>query len=123
MWELSSGQDDARTLFTKAMRIGRDHIASSVYTTAFASAGAVLSVLLLLVVYDRPLFTSLVTEQFAGEVVRTLVSSIGLVLSVPLTTLVAVALVRGGFSKAPDQLGEVTVFNPDDQLIDFDGDR
>ena len=123
VWELSSGQDDARTLFTKAMRIGRDHIASSVYTTAFASAGAVLSVLLLLVVYDRPLFTSLVTEQFAGEVVRTLVSSIGLVLSVPLTTLVAVALVRGGFSKAPDQLGEVTVFNPDDQLIDFDGDR
>ena len=123
VWELSSGQDDARTLFTKAMRIGRDHIASSVYTTAFASAGAVLRVLLLLVVYDRPLFTSLVTEQFAGEVVRTLVSSIGLVLSVPLTTLVAVALVRGGFSKAPDQLGEVTVFNPDDQLIDFDGDR
>ena len=44
-------------------------------------------------------------------------------LSVTLTTLVAVALVRGGFSKAPDQLEEVTVFNPDDQLIDFDGDR
>ena len=123
VWELASGKDDARALFAKAMRIGRDHIASSVYTTAFASAGAVLSVLLLLVVYERPLFATLITEQFAGEVVRTLVASIGLVLSVPLTTLVAVLLVRGSFAKTPDELGEVTVFNPDDQLIDIDGDR
>ncbi len=123
VWELASGKDDARALYSKAMRIGRDHIASSVYTTAFASAGAVLSVLLLIVVYERPLFATLVTEQFAGEVVRTLVASIGLVLSVPLTTLIAVMLVRGGFSKTPDELGEVTVFNPDDQLIDIDGER
>ncbi len=123
VWELASGKDDARALFSKAMRIGRDHIASSVYTTAFASAGAVLSVLLLLVVYERPLFGMLATEQFAGEVVRTLVASIGLVLAVPLTTLVAVMLVRGGFSKTPDELGEVTVFNPDDRLIDIDADR
>ncbi len=122
VWELASGPDDARTLFTKAMRIGRDHIASSVYTTAFASAGAVLSVLLLLVIYERPLFSSLLTEQFAGEVVRTLVSSIGLVLSVPLTTLVAVLLVRGSLSREPDQLGEVTVAPAGDELLDIDGE-
>jgi cell division septation protein DedD len=76
------------------MRIGRDHIASTVYTIAFATAGATLSVLLLIAVYDRPLLQVLQTEQFAGEIVRTLVGSIGLVLAVPLTTAIGVAVVR-----------------------------
>ena len=76
------------------MRIGRDHIASTVYTIAFATAGASLSVLLLIAVYDRPLLQVLQTEQFAGELIRTLVGSIGLVLAVPLTTAIGVAVVR-----------------------------
>ena len=84
------------------MRIGRDHIASTVYTIAFATAGAALSVLLLIAIYDRPLLQVLQTEQFAGEVIRTLVGSIGLVLAVPLTTAVGVAVVRAsGSSAAP----------------------
>jgi hypothetical protein len=78
------------------MRIGRDHIASTVYTIAFATAGASLSVLLLIAVYNRPLLQVLQTEQFAGEVIRTLVGSIGLVLAVPLTTAIGVAVVRAG---------------------------
>ena len=76
------------------MRIGRDHIASTVYTIVFATAGASLSVLLLIAIYDRPLLQVLQTEQFAGEVVRILVGSIGLVLAVPLTTAVGAAVVR-----------------------------
>ncbi len=103
VWELADDDDEAhrasappsgRRLFTRAMRIGRDHIASTVYTIAFATAGASLSVLLLIAIYDRPLLQVLQTEQFSGEVIRTLVGSIGLVLAVPLTTAVAVAVVR-----------------------------
>ena len=98
VWELADegGRDRAgqRRLFSRAMRIGRDHIASTVYTIAFATAGASLSVLLLIAVYNRPLLQVLQTEQFAGEIVRTLVGSIGLVLAVPLTTAVGVAVVR-----------------------------
>lgn len=101
VWELADGHDQdptdahpGRRLFTRAMRIGRDHIASTVYTIAFATAGASLSVLLLIAIYDRPLLQVLQTEQFSGEVLRTLVGSIGLVLAVPLTTAVAVAVVR-----------------------------
>jgi len=94
VWELADGSSDRRKLFSRAMRIGRDHIASSVYTIAFATAGAVLPVLLLIAIYDRPLLEVLRGELFAGEIIRTLVGSIGLVLAVPLTTAVGVAVVR-----------------------------
>ena len=94
VWELADSDPDQRRLFSKAMRIGRDHIASTVYTIAFATAGAALPVLLLIAIYNRPLFQVLQSEQFAGEVIRTLVGSIGLVLAVPLTTAIGVAVVR-----------------------------
>ncbi len=94
VWELADSDTDQKRLFSRAMRIGRDHIASTVYTIAFATAGAVLPVLLLIVIYDRPLFEVIQTEMFAGEIVRTVVGSIGLVLAVPLTTAIGVAVVR-----------------------------
>ncbi|HLL62223.1 MAG TPA: YibE/F family protein, partial [Propionibacteriaceae bacterium] len=98
VWELADEGQGQRHLFAKAMRIGRDHIASTVYTIAFATAGAALSVLLLISIYDRPLLQVVQTEQFAGEIIRTLVGSIGLVLAVPLTTAVGVAVVRASRS-------------------------
>ncbi len=102
VWELADTGQGQRALFRKAMRIGRDHIASTVYTIVFATAGASLSVLLLISIYDRPLWQVLQTEQFAGELIRTLVGSIGLVLAVPLTTAVGTAVVRasGGATTA-----------------------
>ncbi|HET9873353.1 MAG TPA: YibE/F family protein [Propionibacteriaceae bacterium] len=100
VWELADSDPDQKKLFSRAMRIGRDHIASTVYTIAFATAGAVLPVLLLIVIYDRPLFEVIQTEMFAGEVVRTVVGSIGLVLAVPLTTAIGVAVVRASRGKA-----------------------
>ena len=94
---LSRGQ-----LFASGMRIGRDHIASTIYTIVFAYAGAALSLLLLLSLYDQPLNLLLSTEQFSEEIIRTLGSGIGLVLSVPLTTGVAALTVAGsGVVKAP----------------------
>ena len=98
VWELADEGLSQRHLFSRAMRIGRDHIASTVYTIAFATAGASLSVLLLIAIYDRPLLQVLQTEQFAGQVIATLIGSIGLVLSVPLTTAVGVAVVRASRS-------------------------
>ena len=94
VWELADSDPDQNKLFSKAMRIGRDHIASTVYTIAFATAGASLPVLLLIAIYNRPLFQVLQTEQFAAELIRTMVGSIGLILAVPLTTAIGVAVVR-----------------------------
>lgn len=97
VWELAEGGGRRRKdLFLGAMRIGRDHIASTVYTMAFATAGAILSVLLLLSIYQRPLGEVLTSEMFAAELVRTLVGSIGLALAVPVTTGIAVAAVTAG---------------------------
>ncbi len=98
VWELADEGRGQRHLFAKAMRIGRDHIASTVYTIAFATAGASLSVLLLISIYDRPMLQVVQSEQFAGEIIRILVGSIGLVLAVPLTTAVGVAVVRASRS-------------------------
>jgi uncharacterized membrane protein len=95
VWELRAAGPDLprRSLFTRAMRIGRDHIASTIYTIVFAYAGASMTVLLLLRIYDRPLLQVLATEEIATEVVRTLATAIGLVLAVPITTAIAAALV------------------------------
>ena len=95
VWELRAASPEMphRQLFTSAMRIGRDHIASTIYTIVFAYAGTALSVLLLLFVYDRPLIDLLSSEDIAEEVTRTLSSAIGLVLAVPVTTAIAVATV------------------------------
>jgi uncharacterized membrane protein len=96
VWELYelSPTLPARRLFSGAMRIGRDHIASTVYTIAFAYAGAALPVLLLISLYQRPFTTAITSNELAEEVVRTLVGSIGLVLAIPITTAIAVAVVK-----------------------------
>jgi len=95
VWELRAASPKAshRELFTSAMRIGRDHIASTIYTIVFAYAGTALTVLLLLFVYDRSFLSMLPTEDIAEELTRTLASAIGLVLAVPATTAIAVATV------------------------------
>ena len=97
VWELrgASAAMSRTALFRSGMRIGRDHIASTIYTIAFAYAGAALTVLLVIQLYSPPLAELLTTEEIAQEIVRTLVSSVGLVLAVPLTTLVAVLTVPG----------------------------
>ncbi|WP_372697260.1 YibE/F family protein [Arthrobacter sp. JSM 101049] len=103
VWELAelAPGSSARELFTAAMRIGRDHIASTVYTIAFAYAGAALPVLVLVSLYDRPLLDTFTSGQMAEEVAHILVGSIGLVLAIPVTTAVAVAVVKAVGSGRP----------------------
>jgi uncharacterized membrane protein len=91
VWELRDAAPGLSRpqLFASGMRIGRDHIASTIYTIVFAYAGAALASLLLISNFDRPLLDVLSDEVIAEEVMRTLASAIGLVLAVPATTLVA----------------------------------
>ena len=95
VWELRAVAPTTtrRDLFRGGMRIGRDHIASTVYTVAFAYLGAALPLVMLVAMSDRTLLDSLTSGEIAEEIVRTLVGSIGLVLAIPLTTAVAAALV------------------------------
>ncbi|SHN83984.1 Uncharacterized membrane protein [Geodermatophilus obscurus] len=75
-----------RELYRRGMVVGRDHIASTVYTIVFAYAGASLPLLMLFEVYAQPWDVVLTTSNLAEEVIRTLVGSIALVLAVPVTT-------------------------------------
>jgi uncharacterized membrane protein len=98
VWELRAADPGARpgVLFASGMRIGRDHVASAVNTLVLAYAGAALPLLLLFAVAERGLGDALTTQVIATEVVRTLVGSIGIVASVPLTTGLAVLVSAGG---------------------------
>ncbi|MGY1616245.1 YibE/F family protein [Geodermatophilus sp. SYSU D00691] len=83
-----------RRLFSRGMAIGRDHIASTVYTIVFAYAGAALPLMLLFSISSRPAGTVLTGDAVAEEVIRTLVGGIGLVLATPVTTAVGAFLAR-----------------------------
>jgi len=76
-------------LYSGALKIGRDHISSMINTLILVYAGASLPLLLLFV--DSPYtFSQAVNfEIIAEEIIRTLVGSIGLILSVPIATLIA----------------------------------
>lgn len=73
-------------LFSKAMDVGRDHIASVVNTLVLVYTGAALPLLLLFINSPVPFSEVINYEIIAEEIVRTLVASIGLILAVPITT-------------------------------------
>ena len=106
IWQLSEVSPDLtwRELYTRGMAVGRDHIASTVYTIVFAYAGAALPLLLLFELYSQPTLVTLFSSAVAEEVIRTLVAAIALVLAVPVTTAVGAF-----FAKAADtQAGVAT---------------
>jgi uncharacterized membrane protein len=76
-------------LFLRAMRVGKDHIASTIYTIAFAYIGSALPVIMWIYTFSDPVFIKITSETMITDVVSILISGTGLVLSIPLTTLVA----------------------------------
>ncbi|MFE6764297.1 YibE/F family protein [Streptomyces sp. NPDC057689] len=95
VWELRQANPTmtARQLYRAGIRIGRDHIASVVNTLVLAYAGAALPLLLLFTVAQSSVGMVANSELVAEEIVRTLVGSIGLVASVPVTTALAAVVV------------------------------
>ncbi|MFI8290332.1 YibE/F family protein [Streptomyces sp. NPDC085614] len=105
VWELHQADPrmGPRALYRAAIRIGRDHIASVVNTLVLAYAGAALPLLLLFSIAQSSVGMVANSELVAEEIVRTLVGSIGLVASVPVTTVLAALVVsadRQGASEA-----------------------
>ncbi|WP_262060824.1 YibE/F family protein [Streptomyces sp. STR69] len=106
VWELHEANPSMgwRGLYRAGIRIGRDHIASVVNTLVLAYAGAALPLLLLFSIAQSSVGSVANSELVAEEIVRTLVGSIGLVASVPVTTALAALVVsadRPGSTPAP----------------------
>ena len=78
-------------LFVKGYTIGREHIASLVNTLILAYAGASLGLFVIFVLNPNqtPVWVILNSEILSEEIVRAIAGSIGLILAVPITTLVA----------------------------------
>ena len=81
-------------LFRSSLNIGRDHIAAMVNTLLLAYVGASMPLMLAFTIYQEPLWRRINREPIAEEIVRTLVGSVGLILAVPITGLIASVLAR-----------------------------
>lgn len=90
-----------RQIYTKSMRIGRDHVAATVNTLVLAYTGASLPLLLLFALGSRNYGYLINVEFVVEEIVRTLVGSIGLMVAVPISSLTATF-----FALHADRLGE-----------------
>ncbi|MFD9405568.1 YibE/F family protein [Streptomyces sp. NPDC059989] len=103
VWELHQADPSMgpRALYRAAIRIGRDHIASVVNTLVLAYAGAALPLLLLFSIANSSMGSVANSELVAEEIVRTLVGSIGLVASVPVTTALAALVVSADRPGSP----------------------
>jgi len=93
-----------RSLYKRAMVVGQDHIAATVNTLVLAYVGASLPLLLIFTSFDLPFIVAINREFIIEEIVRTLVGSSGLVLSVPICTFLAAHIARNSneiLEKAP----------------------
>ncbi len=78
-----------KELYGRAMKVGQDHTSSMVNTLVLVYTGAALPLLLLFIDRPHPFLEVINYEIIADEIIRTLVGSIGLILAVPITTLLA----------------------------------
>jgi uncharacterized membrane protein len=85
---------EPRDLYRSALNVGHDHIGSLVNTLALAYFGGALPLVLLLSLGFQPLAVALNSEEIVESILAVIAASIGLVLCVPITTAVAVFLVR-----------------------------
>lgn len=83
-----------KEIYRKAIRVGREHVGALVNTLVLAYAGTSLPLLLLFNLSDSPLGTIINMELFATEIVRAIVGSIGLILAVPIVTLLATVYLK-----------------------------
>lgn len=81
---------NAKELYQRGLRVGREHIASLVNTLALAYAGASFPLFLIFAVQGGPpLWVVLNAEYVMEEVVRTIVGGASLVIAVPISTAFA----------------------------------
>jgi uncharacterized membrane protein len=79
--------------YKRAMRVGSDHAGAMINTLVLAYVGSSLPLLLLMYTSKLNTLFLLNKEIVATEIFRSLIGSVGLLLAIPLTTIIAVYLV------------------------------
>jgi uncharacterized membrane protein len=80
-------------VFRRALAVGREHVGALVNTLALAYAGVSLPLLMLFSISDASAGLIINREIFATEIIRTVVGSIGLIVTVPVTTWLATVFI------------------------------
>lgn len=81
--------------YKRSIRVGKEHVSALVNTLILAYTGTSLPLLLLFSSSGSDMGFSMVNlEIFATEVVRTMVGSIGIIMTVPIVTLLAVVYLK-----------------------------
>lgn len=81
-------------LFTAGMRIGKDIMGTMSNTLILAYAGNSISMILVFFLYNRSLVQFINSDQIAGEILRALCGSIGLIFSIPITSIAFIAITK-----------------------------
>jgi len=92
-------------VYHRAIRIGREHIGALVNTLAIAYVGAALPLLLVVQESSYGVAYAINNEIFATEIVRILIGSIGLILGVPITTLIASSMLSAKYAQSYESTG------------------
>lgn len=79
-------------LVRSGFNVGRDVMGTMSNTLILAYAGGALNLILLFIAYEIPLGQIINGDYMASEIVRALAGSIGLVMTIPITTLIAAKL-------------------------------
>ena len=78
-----------KEIFSRSMKIGKDHMASMINTLVLVYSGASMPILIIFISSDLPISYILSLETISMEIIRTLVGTIGLISAIPITTFLA----------------------------------
>lgn len=83
-----------KELFKAGMNVGKDIMGTMTNTLILAYTGASIPLLLLFMAYETSLTKIINLDVIASEIVRSLSGSIGLILTIPLTAIIASILIK-----------------------------
>lgn len=86
---LSNDKITEKEVYKRAIRVGQDHVSALVNTLVLAYTGVALPLILFFKLSNGTFESIISSELVATEIIRTIVGSIGVVLAVPITTVLA----------------------------------
>lgn len=92
IWELKKANQKYgfKQLYEKSLNVGREHIASLVNTLILIYAGAFLSFfIIVMTTQNTPFWVIITSGPIAEEIIRAIVSSVALILAVPISSILA----------------------------------
>jgi len=87
-------------VYKRALRVGKEHVGALVNTLVLAYAGVSLPLLLYFSQSTISFWSLINSEVFATEIIRAIIGSIGVIMTVPIVTGLAVYYLKGYVSKS-----------------------